>query len=1022
MHSGKSKSLILLITLAEMSFAQSFFSADPLMPTVIYDFGPAHSATAKGGVAVSETMYYSDSSGFGWSTRNGHGYVSEQRPLQNELTVDGVQSDSTIRFQTKIAPGRYWIRIVMGGGRFCSWKGQIGVNNHTFAADLKPYRLSTEDEEPPPYWAVIERATIKEPLLAIQITAQDQPSTLNAVQIFPDDPGSLVLEKGVLKANSALRTPNAGLILRLLNAGDVKEAQTLIEIIPEKQLRFEKALFLMALAGRLEVEQPRPLLEWSQRLLQEEQEHEYARVALNLHLLENYLQADSYYKMAGWDWARAYSEAGIFLRQDAAGRLWDEIGCCEEHPLHSRVLWEVGKLAFKGWVEDHSPWLLQRAHDCFAQLKKYYPDHAGLRVYSGEKICPPKVVHNLNSDIPIWVQETLQAKENVQNLLHYWVNTRQSDAGEFGGKYDDDVEMLRWWPLARLAMEDSLALLGFQRLVNGIWNSYWIEKGFSRKVRDVEHSSEPVADTQPIMIGLDYGNPIYVERCMESAKGVRDLWTGINSKGHRHFKTSWYSATQLDERPPRDCDVPMNTRTVQAVRWLAWYNHHPFALQFIREWADAWLADCRRTDRGKPYGIVPAAIRYHDDAIGGHGANWYEPGLFWKYYDFSGGHLMLQQFLAAYDLLGDAKYLEPVETAIRLLAKYGTQDLEASPAGGEAWVVNKLRKAKSTGEVFHIWRMLSGHNDYDHLLQQFGSEYDKFLLSRNPSYLEETSRSMTEALCCQGELLTREGYFTDRIEIADLHSGKNWDTAHLEAIYTGASLNEAFYPFYAVTWKKLDRRCLPVVLHASSEQVELLVWNSSMESQSAEAQFWRLSPGQYECVQGLDKDNDWQMDNRKMTQTLTIQERPSSCRMVLPGRSATIVRVEQSKGTTKSLNWTRPDLALAREEIKAALNPVTGDVEFTVPVHNIGNREARSISVEMVTGNGKNERILAPKKIPVLEAPLDLDPRVAVVVLKTPAVLVAGKSVTIAVDAQNRIDEINEANNSIVMTLAGTGN
>lgn len=1022
MHSVKSTGLLLLITLAGMSFAQSLFMADSLIPTQIFDFGPALSATAAGHVAVSETTCYSDSRGFGWSTRHGRGYVSAKRPLHNELTIDGVQSDSTLLFKIKLLPGRYWIRLVMGGGRFCTWKGQIGVNDHSVAVDLKPYRLSTEDEDPPPYWAVVERATISTPLLEIRIAAQDQPSTLNAIQIVPDDPGPLVLENGQLKATATLKTPNAGLMLRLLNAGQVKEAQTLIEVIPEQNLRFEKALFLMALAGRLEVDQPRPLLEWAQQLLLKERDHDPARVALNLHLLAAYLQADTFYKMAGWDWAQKHSGAGIFLRQDVAGRLWDEIGCCQEHPLHARVVWEVGKLAFKAWVEEHAPWLLQRANGCFAELKKYYPHHRGLRVYSGEKICPPKPAGDQNSDIPAWVMETLQAQENVQNLLHYWVNTRQSDSGEFGGKYDDDVEMLRWWPLARLALQDSVALLGFQRLVNGIWNSSWIEKGFSSKVRDVEHSSEPVADTQPIMIGLDYGNPIYVERCMQSAKGVRDLWTGINSRGHRHFKTSWYSATQLDERPPRDCDVPMNTRTVQAVRWLAWYNRHPFAVQFIREWADAWLEDCRRTDRGKPYGIVPAAIRYHDDAVGGHGANWYEPGLFWTYYDFSGGHLMLQQFLAAYDLLGDARYLEPVETAIRLLARYGAAELDASQAGSEAWVVNKLRKAKSTGEVFHVWRTLSGNTGYDHLLQQFGSEYNKFLLSRDPSFLEATSRSMTEALTCQGELLTREGYFTDRIEIADLHSGQHWDTAHLEAIYTGASLNEAFYPFYAVTWQQLDRRCLPVVLSATSEQVDLLVWNSSTEPQIAEMLLWRVAPGRYECLQGPDKNNDWQMDSTTTTQTITLSHRPAACRIVLAGRSATVVQVKRIEGTTMVLNWSRPDLALAREEIKATLNSSTGEVECTIPVHNIGNREARALSIAMMTGSGPHQRLLAQKVLPLLEPPLDLDPRVAVVVLKAPAVRVIGNTIAIVLDGKNRIDELNEANNTIVMTLTESGN
>ncbi len=67
-----------------------------------------------------------------------------------------------------------------------------------------------------------------------------------------------------------------------------------------------------------------------------------------------------------------------------------------------------------------------------------------------------------------------------------------------------------------------------------------------------------------MMIGFDYGNPIYIERCTPTLNKV-DFWTGITPKGHRHFKSALYSATAIDTTTPKGCDVEMNTRTVKAI-------------------------------------------------------------------------------------------------------------------------------------------------------------------------------------------------------------------------------------------------------------------------------------------------------------------------------------------------------------------------------------------------------------------------------------------------------------------------
>ena len=82
--------------------------------------------------------------------------------------------------------------------------------------------------------------------------------------------------------------------------------------------------------------------------------------------------------------------------------------------------------------------------------------------------------------IPEWAYLQNKVSNTMLDIIYYWVNNRQANNGEFGGKFDDDCEMLRWWPISRVVFDDTIALKGMKRLVDGIWNSEWIYKGFSK--------------------------------------------------------------------------------------------------------------------------------------------------------------------------------------------------------------------------------------------------------------------------------------------------------------------------------------------------------------------------------------------------------------------------------------------------------------------------------------------------------------------------------------------------------------
>ncbi len=882
-----------------------------------------------------------------------------------------------------------------------------------------PVRMScsstnTEGEAPPPFWGKILLVETHTPSLTLTIDAEGQPTTLATIACYPASTPPIRCVDGQMVASRALESPNGDLVLRLINSGQILEGRRLVDAIPDR-FALEKAMFLFALASRLEVDSPTDLIARGEALLRAVPASRRDPVAaLGARLAELVVTGNHFLRVAGWEWGRkAYPGHGLFDLNNIAGMCFGEAASLADHPLYPAALWLQAKTAYWLWVEQHDRPMIRLADSCFAILSRWYPKDRLLAMYRGEgdfeidrTVSPPGV--------PRWAFLQKSMVKTVLDVIHYWVQARQAENGEFGGKYDDDVEMLRWWPVARLAYDDSLALLGMKRLVDGIWTSGWIEKGFSKKVRDVEHSSEPVADTQPMMIGFDYGNPVYVERCMQSVKGLRDLWTGVNAKGHRHFRSSWYSATAVDSTPPKDCDLAMNTRTVKAAQWLAWYNRHPFVLQFLREWGDAWLEDCLRTDKGKPAGIVPAAIRYSDDAIGGHADNWHHPGMFWNYYDYNGGSAILQQLLLNTMLFGDRKYLAPIELSLGLVRKHESEDGTSAPIGSELWAAKILQRSEDFWEVIELWRLTTGDRTFDDLILRAGSPYLRFVLSRDKTHLTSAMTRIVNTLGRNIDLLKAEGYFTDRVELRDMREGDSQVSSFLEAMLLGASLNSAAYPFNRVSWKGFDTSFSAIVLRSDTSVLSVTTFNHAAGPISGTLIASDLHPGTYRLVQGKDGDGDGRVDAIRTSREITVTGRRTPLPLTLQPCEEELVDLRPIRTSAQPTDAELPDLAVTREEVRQTF---TGDtVQVAIPVHNIGcvrSPECAYVLSRVVEGAAIE---VARGTISPLEAPLDLEPKIRTITLRVPA----GQHATyvIHVDEEGRVPELNEANNSCMFSVA----
>jgi hypothetical protein len=337
---------------------------------------------------------------------------------------------------------------------------------------------------------------------------------------------------------------------------------------------------------------------------------------------------------------------------------------------------------------------------------------------------------------------------------------------------------------------------------------------------------------------------VYTDRLRPSANYFETLWTGITSAGHRHFKSTWFSATTVDEEPPRNRDVEYNTRAVKALRYLAWKTGDPHVLQRLIEWADAWLADAERTDKGKPRGIIPASVRYPDEAINGDEQTWYRANMFWEYYDWAhyGGSTLLEQLLFTYSLTGNESYLEPLRAALTLVE---TKSVQGTPApGSPACAARVLTDNTRFWSVASQWRLLTGDTRFDSLLVQFGTPYLRYRMTGDETLLTTGLHEILDKIRYNTPLFTYEAIHTDRVYVTDSGSG----STHLKAMLTGDGLIEDMSPYPAVTWANTDPSFTALVENAGASQLDVQLFVFSDAGLNVTARLWQLEPGAYELT------------------------------------------------------------------------------------------------------------------------------------------------------------------------------
>lgn len=1048
--------LLLLTTLSHASIGhtEQQIGNDSSYVALRFDFGTRESPVKPGWIRVTHETTYTSDCGYGWDQAAASSFDREEvfvpdwmkgsiakSPTLDDMLRDGVFDKEALTFHIDVPNGEYWLLVSIGdeGSTRRSMTvladGIMIADNITTQTSWGGYATTrTFRRKLNVVYGKLEVDFIHggdaNSILGIELVSLVRYPIWFSVMALPD-PRWVVDEERY--------NPNPG-ILNALEKWDWEDALAALEPVTEP---LSRANALIAATDVLDMPEERALasleeaIQLLDQVLQDSPPDSRDGIIANElnRISTNYLQARHFMKLLSYGYATEQTGYNFSRRLRMAEDLLQQI--TEDDPLFDRACLNIGRIHYWFWRENGEASEKEIADRYFSILKNRQPDNRLVRIYTGEQIPWGEEYTADVVGMPEWAVKQREAMGRLLEVIRWWIDNRQLDNGEMGGSYGDDVEMLRQWHVFLGGADDETVKRGWLKLAHGIWYNGNIDtqRGYAAAESDVQHSAEDTADSQPAMIGMDYGNPVWLERCAKTVRTMRDFWTGINEYGHRHFKSASIGATTMNVQPNWGVDVPCSGRATRPGLWLGWYNRSPEVVRLFSEWMNAWAEDAMREEDGKPAGVIPAAVAYETDKIGGYGKNWYEPDIYWSYFNWPGYvDKIYDHLLAVYDWTGDEKYLKPIEAAMDLALESRQEPVQNPPKGSRAWAANVLYGFMPS--TIEKYRILTGRTKYDDYLRERGSAYTRFLLTGDKEPLIRGCEGAAASARFNFELKTSEVFFTDRVGV----------TQHpLWEMLTGGVGKAYYYPCYFVTWRDTGPNFAALVARGDSQSLKVLACNFESSTRKVGMNLWRLEPGVYELRMGPDSNNDDLMDRETSRRTFEIYERGQTEWVSLPPRSTQVIEISKKEDLEYPVPafHDRPDLAIGDQDIfvgKTRDEVLSSDSEstlkwlppwklvalrsrterpipITVVVHNLGKSCSDPAVVNLLYNRRGKWVQVDQATISEFEAADDLIPGKAVVELEWRPISAGTYQVIIQVEYEPPQMEITHQNNVLVKSV-----
>ena len=641
------------------------------------------------------------------------------------------------------------------------------------------------------------------------------------------------------------------------------------------------------------------------------------------------------------------------LAEQARGHEWATLVLQSDSLLYPRAMLKPMRSYYWWWQEmgvRYRPMSKQGFEELIKQIQPRFPRHKLVRLYSGEKIPWGQEFIVTSPGAPKWAVKQKELRNRVDHIVAWWFTNRQKPNGELGGGWEDDCETLRSWAIPAIVWGNKQIEEGIVRLVDGIWDSGKLVNGYDHAFKDVEHSSEMTADTS-VILAINYGDPLYFERYLETTKTTADLHTAVNEHGHRHYKAMKMSATQVSTNPVHGVDALYCGRAMRPAAMIAWYAQLPRAVQLVHDWALAWSEDTERAGTTKPPGIMPMVVQFADDNIDGSD-QWWEPGLGdlygWndveqKILLYLRQRMVVGKMLGAWMWTNDQRVLDGLKSQLNTIREQIANPSLNPEAGTGPWAAQQL--SGLAPQLAEWYRVVTADNQFDDLVESSSSTdiqagdapYGRYLISGDISFVEKAHELNLANLRLNLPMLTSEVQATDRVYM--------WPWSLLGPL-TGSPVLITEPPTYAVTWRHVDHDFTALVRSFDSSSLSAWTYSFSHNTTEPNIRFWRLDPGLYELCVSIDNNGDGESDSSNI-QTIPFkhQQRMTSVPFELPSQQLCLLEVTQIQ-RFPDLPEHLPDLAVMPRDLLVPDQMVAGHrVPCSLIVHNIGSADAENVEI-----------------------------------------------------------------------------
>ncbi|RPI22290.1 MAG: hypothetical protein EHM61_22645, partial [Acidobacteria bacterium] len=143
---------------------------------------------------------------------------------------------------------------------------------------------------------------------------------------------------------------------------------------------------------------------------------------------------------------------------------------------------------------------LDEAGKAFTLALRAFPENRICRMYLGEPLRWDKRL-SAPQNAPEWALLQRECLERLSDIVGWWIDNRERKDNSYGGGWNDDCEMWRWWAPVLIGFDDPKISQAQARLSNALLNAPHMRGGYTGKLDDVEHTAEDTADTiTPMML------------------------------------------------------------------------------------------------------------------------------------------------------------------------------------------------------------------------------------------------------------------------------------------------------------------------------------------------------------------------------------------------------------------------------------------------------------------------------------------------------------------------------------------